>query len=520
MVIVSAFFCVAMAWGIGANDVANFFGAPVGAKAITLKRAMIIAFIFEFIGGFFLGSNVTNTIRKKITDFSFYDGEADILLLGMFSALLAAAVWVYLATKYSLPVSTTQSIVGAIIGFVLVSKGTKAVEWEAVTNIIIFWVGTPLMGMTINMILYWPARHFLLMKDNSYQLSLMLYPIFVFLVLFIMCTFLGFKGFKRIDELGDWAEENPGFIVLIGIAIGALFGFIAWLTLVRTGVVSRYAEREQDDQPVNTAGDDDDDDEIPKQTELAETIGSKSELDIEANIKEKTEKESLSDEVDGNNKFLQMSSKMATSGLEVDVFDDLTKEEQDLQKFSIKFDPKTERLFEWLSVLAATFGIFAHGSNDIANAIAPFTSIYTLSLGKPKDDIDSKNEVAWWILFLGSIFMSIGCVTYGYNVIRTLGVKLTKLSPTRSYFTLVASALVIIIASNYGFPASTTHAQVGSTIAIGLVEKYYADKQLKWNQIFNWKLLLQVFLGWIGTIVIAGSTSALIFSVLAYSPCL
>ena len=202
MVIVAAFFCVAMAWGIGANDVANFFGAPVGAKAITLKRAMIIAFIFEFIGGFFLGSNVTNTIRKKITDFSFYDGEADILLLGMFSALLAAAVWVYLATKYSLPVSTTQSIVGAIIGFVLVSKGTKAVEWEAVTNIIIFWIGTPLMGMTINMILYWPARHFLLMKDNSYQLSLMLYPIFVFLVLFIMCTFLGFKGFKRIDELG------------------------------------------------------------------------------------------------------------------------------------------------------------------------------------------------------------------------------------------------------------------------------------------------------------------------------
>ena len=203
IVIVAGFFCAAMAWGIGANDVANFFGAPVGSKSITLAKAMIIAFIFEFIGGFFLGAQVTNTIRKKITDFGFYDGEADILLLGMFSALVAASIWVYLATKYSLPVSTTQSIVGAIIGFVLVSKGSEAVEWEAVRDIIIFWIATPLMGMAINVILYWPARHFLLMSDNSYKLSVLFYPVFVFLVLFIMTTFLLFKGFTRIDELGN-----------------------------------------------------------------------------------------------------------------------------------------------------------------------------------------------------------------------------------------------------------------------------------------------------------------------------
>ena len=314
---------------------------------------------------------------------------------------------------------------------------------------------------------------------------------------------------------------------MIGIAIGTVFGLIAYIGLVRSGVVTRYAERdmEDDDDDRSAAGSgsgsgsDETDIESVGNIELKTKVGTSSEIDIESS--ERTaERESLKDEENAaNNKFLEMSTKMATSGLQVDVFDDLTKEEQDLQKFSIKFDPRTERLFEWLSVLAATFGIFAHGSNDIANAIAPFTSIYTLSLGEPDDDIDSKNDVAWWILFIGSIFMSIGCVTYGYNVIRTLGVKLTKISPTRSYFTLVASALVIIIASNYGFPASTTHAQVGSTIAIGLVEKYYAEKQLKWNQIFNWKLLLQVFLGWIATIVIAGGTSALIFSVLAYSPC-
>ena len=159
-----------------------------------------------------------------------------------------------------------------------------------------------------------------------------------------------------------------------------------------------------------------------------------------------------------------------------------------------------------------------HGSNDIANAVAPFSSIVTLSQQKPGDIIESKNEVPFYVLFVASMFMSIGCVTYGYNVIKTMGVKLTKLSPSRGYFTQVAAATVIIVASNYGFPASTTHAQTGATVAIGLVEKMYSS-DLKWNQVFNWRLLLTVFLGWIATILIAGLSSALIFSAMAYSPC-
>eukprot|EP01084_Bolivina_argentea_P269167 457396_1 len=243
MVIVGAVFCAAMAWGIGANDVANFFGPAVGARSITLKKAMIIAFIFEFIGAFFLGATVTNTIRKKIVAFDDYNGEADILLLGMFSALTAASLWVYLATKYSLPVSTTQSIVGAIIGFVMVSKGSNSVEWDAVINIIIFWVMTPLMGCVSCLIFYTPIRHFILSKDNSYNISQKAYPLFVFIVIFIMSTFLLFKGFKRIDALGDWADTNPGLVVLVGVAAGGIFALIAYLALVRTGFVQKYAEK-------------------------------------------------------------------------------------------------------------------------------------------------------------------------------------------------------------------------------------------------------------------------------------
>eukprot|EP01084_Bolivina_argentea_P196919 337544_1 len=527
MVIVGSIFCAAMAWGIGANDVANFFGPAVGARSITLKRAMVIAFIFEFIGAFFMGKTVTNTIRKKIVGFDQYDGEADILMLGMFSALTAASLWVYLATKYSLPVSTTQSIVGAIIGFVLVSKGPTAVAWDAVIDIIIFWIATPVMGCAACFLFYIPTRFFILKKDNSYKISLNAYPLFVFIVIFIMLTFLLFKGFKRIEELGDWAEESPGFVILIGMASGMFFAFIAYLVLIRTGIVQRYAERKvppandelgeikvervvtRSELHVLTPKTPTADDEAGQRTATGDEEGPQT----DANTINKSMKE---DEAAGH-KFIAVGHKLK-SGLEVDIFDDLTKEESDLEKFSTKFDAKTERLFEWLSVLAATFGIFAHGSNDIANAVAPFASIVALSQQAASDPIHDKNDVSMWILFVASLFMSIGCVTYGYNVIKTLGVKLAKLSPSRGYFTQVAAATVIIFASNYGFPASTTHAQVGATIAVGVTEKIY-NKELKWNQVFNWRLLMHVFFGWIATIVISGCTSALIFSLMAYSPC-
>lgn len=322
---------------------------------------------------------------------------------------------------------------------------------------------------------------------------------------------------------GDWSEENPGLVVAVGIGAGLLFALVAYLALIRTGYVSRYAEKEEKPTTNEEAeASPEDNVELKKLGSTSDAEADGNDVDIESNIKAKT------DPGDGDNtnafdkETLNATKKWLTSGLDKDVFEDMSKEEKDLEKYSVKFDVRTEKLFEWLQVLAAIFGIFAHGSNDIANAIAPFTSIYQLSKLKRnyEGEISSKNDVPWGILFLGAIFMSIGCVTYGYNVIKTLGLKLAKMSPTRGYFTQVASALVIIFASNYGFPASTTHCQVGATIAIGLVEKYYADKKLKWNQIFNWKLLLQVFFGWIATLLIAGTTSALIFSVLAFSPCI
>lgn len=515
MVIVGTFFCVAMAWGIGANDIANFFGPAIGAKSISLRNGMLLAFVFEFIGAFFLGATVTKTIRKSIVDFDTFDGEADLLMLGMFSSLIAASLWVYLATKYSLPVSTTQSIVGAIVGFSLVAKGPDAIVWDTLIQIILFWVFTPLLGCVSCLILYTPTRHFVLNKEGeaSYRLTLKLYPLFVFLVVAMMSTFLLFKGFKR--DLGDWTEANPGFTVLIGMGIGAVAALAAYLGLIRTGYAARYAEKEQSmEKEPETAGDarTEDVDAVELKKVTSASVGDtdkekEKEKDIEAGMEKGAEKLKL-----------EAVGDKLKSGLNVNIFDDLSAEEQAMQDSAAVFDPRLERLFEWLSVLAAVFATFAHGSNDIANAIAPLSSIVALSEQKPGDAISEKSDVQTWVLLLGSVAMSVGCVTYGYNVIKTMGVKLAKMSPSRGYFTQVSAALVIIFGSNYGFPASTTHCQVGATVGLGLIEKLY-NRDTPWSKVFNWKLLAIVFFGWIGTIVIAGASSALIFSVMAYSPC-
>eukprot|EP01083_Nonionella_stella_P240003 839400_1 len=173
LVILGGVACFAMAYGVGANDVANCFGTSVGAKAVTMKQAVIIASIFEFVGALVLGAAVTGTVRSGIADFEYFEGEEGLLMLGMFSALISAAIWLLLATKWALPVSTTQSIVGSIIGFTIIEKGPEAIYWDNVYEILIWWFATPITAAVAVIILYVPLRSGILRKPhNSYNITL------------------------------------------------------------------------------------------------------------------------------------------------------------------------------------------------------------------------------------------------------------------------------------------------------------------------------------------------------------
>jgi len=215
------------------------------------------------------------------------------------------------------------------------------------------------------------------------------------------------------------------------------------------------------------------------------------------------------------NDRLARAKERALRGVNEDIHDDMGALETAIQENAEDFDPKTERAFSWLQVCTATLDIFAHGSNDVANAVAPFAAMVALyEVGEAQEEV----PVYEWILVIGAAGMVLGLATYGYKIMKCLGVRMAPMTCTRGYCIELSSALVVILASHYGFPTSTTHAQVGATVGIGLVELNRPDTKLSISQVVNWKLLAQVLFGWVLTLFVAGMTSALIFAVLAYSP--
>ena len=478
---------------------------------------MIIAAVFEFLGAFALGATVTNTIRKKITDYSAFEGEGDVLMLGMFCSLCSAALWLYIATKYQLPVSTTQSIVGAIIGFVLASKGPQAVVWEAVMYIVIFWVASPCLAAIGSAILFLPSRQWLFRRTDSYEKTLLTWPLWVFLVVFIMTLFLMLKGLKRIDI--DFTLLNATWIAAV---CGAVVALIAWGVFIRTGIVDRHVHKYLTSRgliPMDTENNNNNNKimMVPTKDEDETEEDEQEDENGNNNTKKLTPKTEHA-EIPKNESKLRLIAGKATYGLTIDITDkeNMNELERAIHEKSEKFDIKTERAFSWLQVCTASLDIFAHGSNDVANAVAPFAAMVAIY---ESQSIESKAEVPWWILFIGAIGMTIGLATYGYKIMQCLGVRMGAMSSTRGYCIELSSALVVILASYYGFPASTTHAQVGATVGVGLCELGRgSESTLKWTQVINWKLLAQVFLGWILTLVVAGATCAALFSFMAFSP--
>ena len=231
-------FGVYMTWGIGANDVANAMGTSVGSRAITIKQAIIIAALFEFAGAFIAGGNVTKTIRKGIIDPSSIVDSPEILVFGMLAALLAAAVWLMIATTRGWPVSTTHSIVGAIIGFAVAGIGIDAVAWGKVSQIAASWVVSPLIGGVIAFVLMLSIRRLILDTENPFLSAKRWGPAYVFLVGFIISLVTLFKGLKHLN-----IELSVGMSFLVAALFGLALAFIGWLMIQRV-VVDPSADRD------------------------------------------------------------------------------------------------------------------------------------------------------------------------------------------------------------------------------------------------------------------------------------
>ena len=406
LLVLAIIFGVFMTWGIGANDVANALGTSVGSGAITVRTAIIVAAIFEFAGAALAGGSVTKTIRKGIIDPSAIADQPELLVFGMLAALLAAGCWLALASFRGWPVSTTHSIVGAIVGFAVAGIGVDAVAWGKIGQIVASWVVSPVLGGMVAFALMMSIRKLILQAEKPFESAIRWAPVYLFLVGFVISLVTIFKGLKHLNiDLNGY--ESAAVAALIGI-VTALIGKRA---------IRRVTVHETMDQTAHLAS--------------------------------------------------------------------------------------VERVFAPMIVFTACAMAFAHGSNDVANGVGPLAAVYGLI--QSGGEVTQKLEMPLWILALGGAGIVLGLVTYGYRVMRTIGSKITALTPTSGFCATVAAALTVVIASRTAMPVSTTHIAVGAVMGVGMARGIAA---------LDLRVIGSIFASWIVTLPAGGLLAAAFFFML------
>ena len=482
------------AWGIGANDCANSFATSVGAKVLTLKQAVLIAAVFEFCGAVFMGSHVTSTVRKKIVDIDIFENNPGALMYGMLCADLSSAIWLTIATYFKLPVSTTHSIIGAIVGFSLAFGGRDAVNWKKIWLVIASWVASPVLAGIFAGILFYVINRFVFQSSHSYQRTLHIFPILTFFTFFINSLFIIYKGSPQLDldETELWVAMLSSISIGLGTALASHFFYLPYIKRRLENVT----EEEENTENGPSAEDETQEDGEP---------GNKTESYLEAVNDAQTEINNKSFRYNpevGITENIKNSKELVKKLEEKHYEDNLEK----LYENSGDIDKKSDKLCSWVQIITACFSSFAHGSNDVANAVAPLATIYHIY---QNDSISKKSDVPIWVLVLGGIGIVVGLSTWGYKIIDRIGRELTKISPSRGFIIELSAALTIIIASRAEIPVSTTHCQMGSVVGCGLVG---GIKNIKWG------ILKKIVFSWLITLPITGFLSAGLFSYGYYSP--
>ncbi|PIW43308.1 MAG: phosphate permease [Zetaproteobacteria bacterium CG12_big_fil_rev_8_21_14_0_65_55_1124] len=378
-------------------------GTSVGSKALTFKQAVIIAGIFELAGAVLAGGEVTKTIRKGIVDVSSLGDTPELLVYGMLASLLAAGIWLLIASRQGWPVSTTHSIVGAIVGFGAVGIGMDAVHWDKVGTIAMSWVTSPLIAGVIAFALFRSIQKLVIDTDDPLAKAKKYVPYYIFLVGFIIAMVTLLKGLKHVGVKMPF-EENLIYAAIIGIIMAG----------IGTLMIKRL-------------------------------------------------------------------------------------------KFTAKADKKfhyanMEKIFGVLMIFTAIAMAFAHGSNDVANAIGPVAAV--VSIVDSAGEIVAKSATPVWILLLGGFGIVFGLITYGHKVIATVGSGITELTPSRGFAATLGAATTVVVASGTGLPISTTHTLVGAVLGVGLARGIGA---------LNMGVIQTIFLSWIVTLPAGAILSILFF---------
>ncbi|WP_259782927.1 inorganic phosphate transporter [Aestuariispira ectoiniformans] len=366
-IMIAAVFGGYMALNIGANDVANNVGPAVGARALTLTGALIIAALFESAGALIAGGDVVSTISKGIIDPSMVP-DSQTFIWAMMAALLSSALWVNLATYIGAPVSTTHSVVGGVMGAGIAAVGFGAVNWPTMGAIAASWVISPILGGVIAAAFLAFIKTFIIYQDDKIAAARRWVPVLIAIMASAFSCYLMIKGLKKV-----W-KPDATTIIAIGVAI-----FFASVAILRPLIRKQSKGMENRNQSLRT-------------------------------------------------------------------------------------------LFHIPLICSAALLSFAHGANDVANAVGPLAAILHSA---QSGDIAAKVNIPVWVMLIGAIGICLGLFLYGPRLIKMVGEQITKMNPMRAFCVALSAAITVIVASWLGLPVSSTHIAVGGVFGVGFFREYY-----------------------------------------------
>ncbi|PVH90958.1 phosphate-repressible phosphate permease-like protein [Periconia macrospinosa] len=548
------------AWNIGANDVANSFATSVSSRSITFKQAMLIASVMEFAGAVSVGARVTDTIRTKVISTSLFKDDPSVLMLGMVCAIVGSSLYLTFATRFSMPVSTTHSIMGGVVGAGIAAGGPDGVnwKWDGVSQVFAAWAIAPGIAGGFGALIFLITKYGVMRRSDPVKNALYAIPFYFFLSSAMLALLIVWKGGSaRINVTGS---ETAGIILGVGgaVALIVIIFFVPWLyrrivkedwelktwEIVKGPLLLRRSEPAPRPGGVEV---------IPNfyrghltQEQLdAKRAGQGHSNDIErhpaagiqgrdgapSDVVPATPTASKQAEEIPNKTFAYAKKNAPAGswyspalawywfrfvvfhGVEKDVVD--AQRRRDFLSGDIEvthatgehFNNKAEYAYSFLQVLTAATSSFCHGANDVANAIGPYTSIYFIW---DTGELKSKVPVPYWILVFGGVSIVIGLWTYGYNIMRALGNKITLHSPSRGFSMELGSAVTVVMATRLKLPISTTQCICGATVGVGLCNG-------TWRTI-NWRMVAWIYMGWIITLPCTGIISGCLMGIIINAP--
>lgn len=559
------------AFGNGANDVANAYATSVAARALTLAQVGVLAVFTEFIGAVALGSKVTDTIKSGIIDIDHFKPNPSVLVLAMGCAEVGSATWLLLATKLGFPVSTTQTIVGALVGAGLASTAGVTWEWTSgsVSQVAASWGIAPCLAACFSAILFSTMKFTILEREDSFTKAMRAIPFYFAFTAAVLALFFTIEIPVSPGIEGEGAL-SPG--VVVGIVLGVFVGVLAISYIFFVPYFKRRLVREdprvrpwhiilgplllRDDPPlfwpgknhevvidyyVSSHDDNNTADESDAKKEADEEKGKPADPAANSNTPNSEEQaahranaQSLRDaetggvfvERDGlrikkvspiqepEDRWLKPYSHLSVfhptrvgnfvkyfllQGVSRDCVSHSSAQLANVHSKAKRYDNRVEHLWTYAQVLSAMIMSIAHGSNDVANALGPWVGAYnTWRTGR----VEEESDTPIWIIVVAGLLLGAGFWFFGYHIIRSLGNKITQMSPVRGFSAELGAAITVLLASSLGLPVSTTQCVTGAVLGVALMNLDFSA--------VNWKQLGFIFCGWVLTLPSAGLISGLL----------